>query len=84
MKFRTTILLVLAIAMSALMTSCTKSYTCQCSIVYSGAPGLPDSTEQVYNITNTSSGAKSQCSANSATYTDATSGITTVETCVLY
>jgi len=85
MKFRTTILLVLAIAGSALMTSCTKSYTCQCSIVYTGGTaGLPDSSEQVYNITNTASGAKSACSGNSFTHTDAASGIVTTETCVLY
>ena len=82
MKFRTTILLVLVIAGSVLMTSCTKSYTCQCSIVYSGAPGLPDSSEQVYSITNTKSGAKSACSGNSGTNTN--NGITTVETCKLY
>jgi len=84
MKFRTTILLVLAVAAAISMTSCTKSYTCQCSIVYTGAPGLPDSSEQVYNITNTSSAAKSACSGNSFTHTDATTGIVTTETCILY
>ena len=84
MKFRTTILLVLAVAAAVSMTSCTKSYTCQCSIVYSGAPGLPDSSEKVYNITNTNSKAKSACAANSVTHTDATTGVTSKETCILY
>ena len=84
MKFRTTILLLLAIAGSTYMTSCNKSYTCQCSIVYSGYPGLPDSTEQTYTIVNSSSGAKSQCKNNSDSSTNTASGITTVEKCILY
>ena len=84
MKFRTTILVLLAIAGSVYMTSCTKSYTCQCSIVYSGYPGLPDSTEQTYTIIDNSSGAKSKCQANSVTNTDASTGIKSVETCTLY
>jgi len=82
MKFRTTILLLLAIAGSVYMTSCTKSYTCQCSIVYSGSPGLPDSSTQEYSITDSKSNATSKCKAESGTFTN--NGITSTETCILY
>jgi len=82
MKFTATILLTLALIVSIVMASCTKSYTCHCNIVYSGAPGLPDSSSQEYQITNSKSGAKSACSGQSGTYDN--NGIHTVETCYLY
>jgi len=70
------------------MTSCVKNYTCQCSIVYSGVPGLPDSSAQSYSISNTQSKAKSECEAQSATYNNRVNpeqgNISTVETCILY
>ncbi len=82
MKFRSTILLVLAVAGSVYMTSCTKSYSCHCNIVYSGSPGLPDSTSQEYDITDSKSNAQSKCKAESGTYDN--NGVHTVETCYLY
>ena len=82
MKFRTTILLVLAIASTVAMASCTKNYTCHCEIKYSGSPGLPDSTVQEYSITDSKSGATSKCKAESDSVTN--NGITSVEKCYIY
>lgn len=76
--------LVLPVALFALVmtTSCTQEYTCQCTIRYSGGPGLPDSTINEYPITDTKKKAKSACEAKSATYT--TGSVTATETCRLY
>ncbi len=82
MKFITTIILAIAVAGTILMTSCSKKYTCHCSLVYSGTPGLPDSSSTEYSITNNKSGAQSTCNAQSGTYNN--NGITTVENCYLY
>jgi len=82
MKFRPSVLLAMAIAGLITVSSCSKNYTCQCNIVYSGYPGLPDSSMTSFSITDTKSGAKSDCSAQSGTYNN--NGIQTVETCVLY
>ncbi len=82
MKFRPSLLLVMVFAVFIAMSSCVKKYTCHCNIVYSGAPGLPDSTSQEYDITDSKSGAKSKCSAESGNYTN--NSITTVETCYIY
>lgn len=82
MKLRTSLLLGIAIVGCITMNSCTKKYTCQCAITYSGYPGLPDSTTQSYYITDSKSGAKSKCSGESGTYDN--NGIHAVETCVLY
>ena len=82
MKFTATILFTLAIAGTFCMTSCTKTYTCHCDIVYSGTPGLPDSSVQEYTIQDSKSGAKSKCSGESGTHTN--NAITSVETCYLY
>ena len=82
MKFRPILLPLLIIAILFTITSCTKNYTCQCNIQYSGAPGLPDSSIQQYGITDTKSGATSKCKGNSGTYVN--NGITTVETCYIY
>jgi hypothetical protein len=88
MKFRSSLLLAAAIAgLTFLLSSCSKNYTCKCNIVYSGYPGLPDSSTTSFEITDTKSDAKSACSAQSGTYTNADNNgvqIQTVETCTLY
>ncbi len=82
MKFSATIFITLAIAIIVSLASCTKSYTCHCNIVYSGTPGLPDSSVQEYTIHDTKSGAKSKCDAESEKHVH--DGIQSVETCYLY
>ncbi len=82
MKFITPIVLALAVAGTISMTSCSKKYTCHCNLVYSGTPGLPDSSSTEYTIQNNKSGAQSVCNAQSGTYIN--NNITTVETCYLY
>ena len=83
MKLRFSLLVALAFVLMTGMSSCVKKYTCQCSISYAGAPGLPDSLTENYDITDTKANAKSKCSANSATYNN-NNGIKTTETCILY
>ncbi len=63
-------------------SSCTKEYTCQCTIKYSGVPGLPDSTVNEYPVTDTKKKAKSVCESKSAVYEK--DGVTTSETCILF
>jgi len=89
MKFRPSLVLLLLVFTAVVsMSSCIKTYTCHCSITYSGIPGLPDSTNQEYQIKDTQSGAKSKCAAASGTYNNTPyvgqSGITTTENCYLY
>jgi hypothetical protein len=81
MKF-SSFLLFVAIAGIMVMSSCVKNYTCQCTISYSGTPGLPDTVTQQYSISDTKSGATSKCKGNSGTYSN--NGIATVESCVIY
>ncbi len=82
MKFRLSIILVMAFAGIISMSSCVKKYTCQCVVKYSGIPGLPDSTMQEYDITDSKSGADSKCKGES--YSHDANGIHTQETCQLY
>ncbi len=82
MNLRVPLLLSLAFAGLVSMSSCTKSYTCHCDIVYSGYPGLPDSSTKEYTIIDNKTGAKSKCSAESGTYNN--NNIKSVETCYLY
>ena len=82
MKFTAAITLTLAIAGIISMTSCNKKYTCHCNIVYSGTPGLPDSSSTEYTIEDNKGGATSKCSAQSGTYTN--NNITSVENCYIY
>lgn len=63
-------------------SSCTREYICQCTIKYSGQPGLPDSSVKEYPITDTKDKAKSTCEANSGTYVNG--AITAEENCHLY
>jgi hypothetical protein len=82
MKMRGSVLLLLAVAGIVGMSSCVKKYTCQCSIVYSGAPGLPDSTVNEYEITDKKEAAESLC--KDASYEKVENGIKIVEKCKLY
>ncbi|MCF8450393.1 MAG: hypothetical protein K9G49_11035 [Taibaiella sp.] len=79
---RGSVLLLLAVAGIVGMSSCVKKYTCQCSIVYSGAPGLPDSTTNEYDINDTKKAAESLC--EDASFEKIENGIKIVETCKLY
>ena len=83
MKFRpASFLLFIALAVVVCMSSCIKNYTCHCDIKYTGAPGLPDSTSQEYDIKDTKSNAKSKCTSESGNYTN--NYVNTSETCYLY
>jgi len=75
-------MLVASFLIMAGLSSCTRDYICQCTIKYTGQPGLPDSVVREYPIKDTKKKAKSVCEGNSATYT--TGEITTTETCRLY
>lgn len=63
-------------------TSCVRDYTCQCTVTYSGAPGLPDSSIQQYSVRDTKAKAKSACEGKSGNYT--TGSISMKEKCILY
>jgi hypothetical protein len=82
MKLRFSILLIAVFVSMTVFSSCTREYICQCSIKYTGAPGLPDSTVREYTIKDTKKKAKSTCEANSGTYT--TGDITAEEECHIY
>ncbi|RYZ53966.1 MAG: hypothetical protein EOP49_06155 [Sphingobacteriales bacterium] len=82
MKFRFPVILAAAFLLMNLLSSCTRDYICQCTIKYTGQPGLPDSVVREYPVTDTKKKAKSVCESNSGTYE--TNGITTTETCKLY
>ena len=82
MKFRNTLLLILAAGAVLSTSSCLKSYTCQCITTYDGYPGLPDSTITEYKIYNSKAGAESICKDASIDKTE--NGIKTVEACKLY
>ena len=75
-------LIVFSVLLTLGLTSCTREYICQCTIRYSGQPGLPDSTMREYPIKDTRKGAKSVCEGNSGTYE--TNGIKAEENCRLY
>jgi len=62
--------------------SCTREFTCQCVIKYSGQPGLPDSVIREYPIRDRKGTAEDLCSANSNTSVN--NGIRTEETCELF
>lgn len=81
MAFRT--LLLSAAALAAICaTSCTKEYTCQCTITYTGAPGMPEPQVKEYPIRDTKKAAQNLCRENSST--TITNGITADEDCSLY
>lgn len=63
-------------------SSCTREYTCQCVMSYSGAPGLPDSTTRAYTIQDSRKKAEDLCRGNSKVYQQG--NITTHEDCDLW
>ena len=63
-------------------SSCTREFTCQCYISYSGQPGMPDTLLREYTITDTKKNAEKLCQDHSGTYEEG--GIKTVETCDLW
>lgn len=75
---------ILGLVVTALLfsTSCTREYVCQCEIVYSGKPGLPDPRVNEYDIRDTRENAQRICEQNS--YVNEVEGIKTEETCLLY
>lgn len=73
---------VLALATLLFSTSCTREYICQCEIVYSGKPGLPEPRINEYSIRDTRDNAQKICEENS--YSQEEGGIKTEETCLLY
>jgi hypothetical protein len=83
MTLRSTLILGAA-ALAIVCSSCTREYTCQCKIKYSGHAGLPDSTLREYPIRDTKDKAKSLCEQNSTHTTDATTNIKTDEDCKLF
>ena len=82
MKLRPGLLLAAAFGIMVCMSSCVREYVCQCEIVYSGAPGLPDTVLNEYRVSDTKKNAKSVCESNSGTYE--VDGIKAVEKCALY
>lgn len=82
MKLRPVLLTVTALLLLTSFGSCTRDFICECEIVYSGRPNLPDTTINSYNITDTKKNAQRLCEENSTEFED--SGIKSVETCKLY
>ena len=81
MSLRTTLLLAVA-GITLFCTSCVREYTCQCQIVYTGQPGLPDTLVREYPIKDTKKNAESTCTSNS--FTSENNGIHTEESCELF
>ncbi len=82
MQLRTTLLLAAAGVTMLMSSSCVRDYTCQCQIVYSGSPGLPDTVVHEYPVRDSKKKAKSICEQNSTTSDN--NGIHTNEDCHLY
>lgn len=75
-----TILLVLGTGL--FFSSCTREYICQCTLTYSGKPGLPEPLVKEYPITDTKKNAISLCEEKSRTYDD--NGVHTEEVCEVW
>jgi len=84
MKIRFALLALPLLVLIIGLSSCTREYICQCTIVSTGAPGLPDTLVNEYGVKDTKKNAKSLCENASSSYTDENSGITTVETCKIF
>lgn len=77
------ILLILFVFVIGIMSSCTREYTCQCVVKYTGnPPGIPDSAMHEFAIRDTKKEAKSKCEANSTTVSQ--DNVTMTEKCQLY
>lgn len=81
MSLRHTLLLAAA-GITLLLSSCVREYTCQCQIVYTGQPGLPDTLIREYPIKDSKKKAESTCQGNSTTSDN--NGIHTEEDCSLF
>lgn len=82
MKLRSGLLTGLVLLLIVGASSCTKDFICQCEIAYSGAPGLPDTLINEYELTDTKKNAQQACEEGSSESEE--DGIKTVETCKLY
>ena len=84
MKKLSTFLLTTAILGGFMLagSSCTREFTCQCTMTYEGSPGLPDSAVRQYTIQDTKKNAKDMCEGNSRVYQEGT--IITHEDCALW
>lgn len=82
MRNRYSTMLIATVALVFGLTSCTKKYTCQCVISYSGSPGLPDTTVNEYDVYNSKKGAEKVC--EEASYEKTENGVKIVETCKLF
>ena len=82
MTYRFFKLLVLMMVVLTGFSACVRDYTCKCTIVYSGAPGLPDSLVRDVPIRDKKDKAKSLCEQNSNS--SQSGNIKTVETCKIY
>ena len=81
MSLRTTLLLAFA-GVTLLLSSCVREYTCQCQIVYTGTPGLPDTLVREYPIKDSKKKATTLCEQNSTTADN--NGIHTEEKCTIF
>ena len=82
MKFRLLLILAGAFIVTAGFSSCTRDYICQCTIIYTGQPGLPDTVVREYPIKDKKNKAGSVCEANSGSWENG--DIKTIEDCHLY
>lgn len=82
MKLRSGLLAAIVFFVIIGSTSCVKEFICECEIVYSGEPGLPDTLINQYKVADTKKKAKQKCEAASSE--NEKDGIKAVETCKLY
>lgn len=82
MKTKTIFLILSIISVALIFASCTRRYTCQCTMTYSGAPSLPKESVSEFPIRDTKKKAKSYCEGRSKVYNE--NGQTTTEDCELF
>ncbi|MBS1586821.1 MAG: hypothetical protein JSS82_14895 [Bacteroidetes bacterium] len=82
MKLRPFLITAVALASIIGMSSCSRNFTCRCTIKYSGVPGLPDSTSSEYTINDSKAHAQSLCEGGS--YVTNQNGVHTEENCELF
>ena len=69
-------------AAAIIFSSCTRDFTCQCTITYSGKAGLPDPIKKEYSIPDTKKEAATKCEAHSSEKD--VDGVKTKEECTLW
>ncbi len=82
MKTKSIFLILSIISVILIFASCTRRYTCQCTMVYAGAPALPKERVTEFPIKDTKKKAQSYCEGRSRVYNE--NGQTTTETCELF